>query len=142
MIDLILLFCLASVLNWALVDIYFHSIIFDPIRAYSVGWEQSKGFWKYFRYMLDCPFCFSHWTAAAILAFVSVVSYLGVLPITLNPVLAVLLIPAVARTSLVIRDYSLPPLTNTNGTEIQSEPTNETTDVLETKTDVTESESG
>jgi len=142
MTDVILLFGLLSVLNWAIVDIYFHSIVFDSIRAYSVGWEQSKGFWRYFRYMLDCPFCFSHWTASAVLAFVSAISYLDVLPLTLNPILAGLLVPAVARTSLVLRDYSLPPLTNTNGLEIQSETTIETPHGIETKTDLTQSESG
>lgn len=121
MIDLLLLLTLAIVLNWSVVDIYFYSIVFDPIRQYGVKWKEgSNQFWKYFRYMLDCPFCFAHWSATAILLVFTVCGFLGYLPVKLHPVLAVVLIPAVARLSLFLRDYSLPPLTNYHAS---SEPT-------------------
>jgi hypothetical protein len=111
------------------VDAYFYSIIFDPIRQYSRGWEQSRWvLWRYFRYMLDCPLCFSHWTAAVILAILSLCGCFC-LPITLHPVLAVILIPAVARISLVLRDYSLPPLVNANVPETQPESGNISEDI-------------
>jgi hypothetical protein len=114
MIDLLLLLTLASLLNWAIVDIYFYSILFDAPRKYSEGWEQSYGFLKYFRYMLGCPFCLSHWTAVVILTSLSVMGYFGCVPMTLHPAAAMVFIPAVARVSLVIRDYSLPPLINSH----------------------------
>ena len=114
MIDLLLLLGLASILNWGIVDIYFYSIIFDAPRKYSEHWSHSKGFMKNFRYMLGCPFCLSHWTAVVILTSLSVMGYCGCIPMTLHPVAAILFIPAVARVSLVLRDYSLPPLVNSH----------------------------
>lgn len=122
MIDLLLLLGLAAVLNWAVLDVYFYSIVFEPLREYSKGWQHSSGWWlQHFRYMLDCPLCFSHWSAAFILAVLSLCGSWGWLPATLHPLLAVVFIPAVARTSLVIRDYSLPPLVNVHTPEEQSE---------------------
>ena len=114
MIDLLLLLGLAAILNWAVVDIYFYSILFDAPRQYSEGWEQSHGFTKYFRYMLGCPFCLSHWTAAVILTSLVAIGYFDGVPMSLHPVAAMMFIPAVARTSLVLRDYSLPPLVNSH----------------------------
>lgn len=111
MFDLFLLFIFAALLNWAILDVYFYSILFEPLRQYGNQWKTSKGVWRYFRYALDCPHCASHWTAAAILAIFSGLSHAGLLPL-LHPLLAILLIPAVARVSLVFRDYSLPPLIN------------------------------
>jgi hypothetical protein len=118
MIDLLLLLILASILNWAVVDIYFYSIVFERVRQYGEQWEQSKNYlWQCFRYMLGCPFCLAHWTAAVILAVLSLFGYLGYSPVPLHPVFVALLIPAVARASLWIRDYSFPPLTNAYVTE-------------------------
>ena len=113
MVDLLLLLFLVAVLNWAVVDIYFYSIIFAPIREYGAGWEKSTGgLRQMFRYLLDCPFCLSHWTAAASLAVITGIGHVGWLPVTLHPLAAVVFIPVVARVSLVMRDYSLPPLLN------------------------------
>ena len=112
MIELLLLLVLAAVLNWGVIDIYFYSIIFDRPRQYGEKWEESQGFWRYFRYMLACQFCFSHWSSAGILLAMSILGYVGASPVVLNPILAFLLIPAVARVSLVLRDYSLPPIVN------------------------------
>jgi hypothetical protein len=117
MIDLLLLLGLASILNWAIVDIYFYSIVFDAPRQYSENWSRSQGFLKHFRYMLGCPFCLSHWTAAVILTSLSAIGYFDCVPMTLHPVAAIMFIPAVARVSLVLRDYSLPPLVNSHVSE-------------------------
>jgi len=126
MIDLLLLLALASVLNWAVIDIYFYSIVFERMRQYGERWEQSHGYLQQcFRYLLGCPFCLAHWTAAAILVLFSLFGHLGYSPVTLHPALAALLIPAVARASLWIRDYSFPPLTNTYAPEKETAADNE-----------------
>ena len=111
MIDIILLLVLASVLTFAMLDIYFYSIIFESFRQYGEKWEQSRGIWRYVRYAINCPFCLAHWVSAAVLIVIVGLGYAGILPL-LHPVLALVTIPAVARISLIIRDYSLPPLTN------------------------------
>jgi len=113
MIDLLLLLGIATVINWGLLDVYFYSILFDKPRQYSENWKQAKyTLWGYFRYMLGCPLCLSHWTAAGILAVMVAVGYFGGLPTALHPAAAVLFVPFVARLSISVREQSLPPLTN------------------------------
>jgi hypothetical protein len=46
----------------------------------------------------------------------------GYLPVQIHPVLALCLIPAVARLSLWMRDYSHPPLINYEQNQTQEEP--------------------
>jgi hypothetical protein len=119
MIDLLLLLCLAALLTWAVLDVYFYSILTESLRQYGERWQESNGAMRYFRYVLGCPHCLSHWIAAVILAVLVGLNYVDAVPVTLHPVLAILFLPVVARMALVFRDYSLPPLTNHYVTETE-----------------------
>jgi hypothetical protein len=133
MIDFLLLIVFAAALNWAVIEIYFYSIVFEPLRKYGAGWEQSTGYFrKHFRYLLQCPFCLSHWTAAVNLAILWVLGYCGCLPTPLLFPVAVIAIPVVARLSLTFKDWSLPPIVSSYESTTEPAGTDETTGQTET----------
>jgi hypothetical protein len=100
-------------------------------------------------YLLNCPYCFSHWITAALNLLLWAIS----LPFITEPficfLLAVITIPTNARVSAILRDNTLPPLTfnpTNNSEEIDMEgnpiiiPVTETTETDETPKDKTPSE--
>jgi hypothetical protein len=106
------LLLMGSLAVWVFTDLYFHSILFDPIRKYGDNLvENSKGLKAKFGYLLNCSYCFSHWIALAAAIFLWLVCCgfaqrtLADLPLTLFSV------PIIARLGGVLRDNTLPPLT-------------------------------
>jgi hypothetical protein len=120
-------------LTWALVDIYFYSMVFESIRKKGDKWRDRKTFiGRAFFYMLGCEFCFSHWVALGVTPVVCFLTYkllAGNLWCTVA--LALIAIPVVAKLALYLRDHSFPPVVNAyddaNQLEITQDNKNEET---------------
>jgi hypothetical protein len=108
------LLVMGSLAVWVFTDLYFHSILFDPIRKYGDNLvETTKGLKAKFGYLLNCSYCFSHWVGLVVAIFLWLVACafsqrtLADLPLTL------FCVPIIARLGGVIRDNTLPPLSFT-----------------------------
>jgi hypothetical protein len=155
--DLICLISLSTLLTWAFTDIYFYSIVFDPIREWGKRLAKNSEHRKkkrrlpyYFGYALDCPFCMSHWFAAAAVILV----WLDFYCVSQNPpnmtVLTLFIVILIdARMVNLLRDHMLPPITNEIWSEnnaennIENKPENNTeTDTVSRPTDLRGNELG
>jgi hypothetical protein len=65
----------AALATWQLVDIIRHAAIAAPIRLWAQAAADSGGRWAFVGKLLLCPYCLSHWVAAAfVLALASPLS--------------------------------------------------------------------
>jgi hypothetical protein len=103
---------MGSLAVWAFTDLYFHSILFDPIRAYGDNLvNTAKGFKAKLGYLLNCSYCFSHWVALIVALFLWLVACAFVQRTIADIPLTLFTVPIIARLGGVIRDNTLPPLT-------------------------------
>jgi hypothetical protein len=117
MINLFLLIVIGTLLTWALTDLYFYSVLFDPLRrkiTFLAADTKERGFRTYLAYLADCPFCLSHWFAALSVGLIWFdVACLKDIPLPeVTPLTAAILVFIVARLANVLRDHILPPLVN------------------------------
>jgi hypothetical protein len=105
-----------SLLVWALTDLYFSSVLFKLFREKGVRmidtYAENRLKHK-LGYLLNCPYCFSHWVAAVVnLILGFLIIFIGVTSIPVSClILVILLIPVTARIANVIKDHTLPPVT-------------------------------
>ena len=60
--------------TWSLIGLYFDSVLFDGIRRQAEIWAKSPIPWKKrIGYVLECPYCLSHWVAGVLLLFLLIV---------------------------------------------------------------------
>jgi hypothetical protein len=121
--EILIAILITSLLTWALTDVYFYSIVFDGFRQRCRELRKSKKrtwFVDKFLYMLDCPFCFSHWAAAAsmLILWLDMHYWQTNGECQFSIVTGVLLIPVAARIGNWLRDHSLPPITGDNITDV------------------------
>jgi hypothetical protein len=109
MITFVCVAVVAMFTTWALIDIYFYSVLFDGVRGKAEQWEQShKRRLRILGYGLSCRYCLSHWTAAVVLLLLLLLPNHIAASLTIFE--AILLIPIVARLSVVLRENILPPV--------------------------------
>jgi hypothetical protein len=100
--------------TWALLDIYFDSILFLGWRSLGQRLQNQykSGIRNKLGYLLNCPYCLSHWFAFAITVLFWLVGFFD------HKWCAVFTVPLLAvigaRVSNMLRDYVYPPITATN----------------------------
>jgi hypothetical protein len=103
MLEIIFVAAIVTLFVWAVVDIYFISVVFEPFH-FAVEKYEEHGNWfiRHFAIMLNCPYCFSHWVATPTSL---AVSFLMGTPLWAG----IVLIPIAARLAAMLRENTFPP---------------------------------
>jgi hypothetical protein len=67
-VNLATIVAISALSNWAVIEAWRHGEIFNKPRA----WLDAQEPGKWWVYLLQCPYCLSHWTAAPMLALLLV----------------------------------------------------------------------
>jgi hypothetical protein len=104
MLEIIFVTALVTLFVWAVVDIYFISVVFDPFHfAVEKYEEHSNWLIRHFAIMLNCPYCFSHWVATP--ASLAATYFMGT-PLWIG----IAIIPISARLAALLRENTFPPV--------------------------------
>ena len=63
-------FLVASFATWQVVELAHHSEIGWPLRKFARECQKREDYYGFFGRLYTCPFCLSHWVAAAVLILV------------------------------------------------------------------------